>query len=97
LVVERGGERMQLQWGFYNHIFSINNVNVLLCRGHVQQIGTAAEIQQTPATPFVASFIEDTNKLPATCQVILPTQIPFESGKINEFCIVRCLEINFRT
>ena len=40
-----------------------------MCRGHIQQIGTAELIQQNPATPFVASFIEDVNKFPSTCQV----------------------------
>lgn len=43
--------------------------NTGLCRGHIQQIGAAEEIQNSPATPFVASFVDDVNRLPATCQV----------------------------
>lgn len=40
-----------------------------MCRGQIHQIGTAEDIQKSPATPFVASFIEDISKLPAACQV----------------------------
>ena len=44
---------------------------LLLCRGRIEQVGTAKEILDNPATPFVMNFISDVNQIPSTCQVWL--------------------------
>jgi sulfate transport system ATP-binding protein len=54
---------------------------VVLNHGQVEQVGTPDEIYDRPATPFVASFIGETNALPVTV----------ESGKL--FLDDRPLEI----
>src|ERR1700686_5366918 len=54
---------------------------VLLNQGQIEQIGPPDEIYHRPATPFVASFIGETNSLPVTV----------ESGKL--FLDDRALEI----
>ena len=41
----------------------------LECRGRIEQVGTAKEILEKPATPFVMNFIADVNQIPSTCQV----------------------------
>lgn len=49
--------------------FYTENACDISCRGQIQQIGTADEIREKPATPFVASFLADINKFPSSCQV----------------------------
>jgi len=39
---------------------------VVLNKGQIEQVGTPGEIYDKPATPFVASFIGETNALPVT-------------------------------
>src|SRR5215468_10741195 len=41
---------------------------VVLNRGQIEQVGTPDEIYDRPATPFVASFIGETNALPVTVE-----------------------------
>ncbi len=45
---------------------------VILNHGQIEQVGTPDEIYDRPATPFVASFIGETNSLP----------VNYESGKL---------------
>jgi sulfate transport system ATP-binding protein len=41
---------------------------VVLNQGQIEQVGTPDEIYDRPATPFVASFIGETNSLPVTVE-----------------------------
>jgi len=41
---------------------------VVLNRGHIEQVGSPAEVYHHPATPFVVEFLGQANKLPATVQ-----------------------------
>lgn len=45
--------------------FDIADEVVVFNRGVVQQVGSAEDLQKSPATPFVMQFISDTNSLPS--------------------------------
>ena len=42
---------------------------VVMNKGRVEQVGSAAELYENPATPFVMSFIGPVNVLPSTCSI----------------------------
>ncbi|MCP9848520.1 sulfate/molybdate ABC transporter ATP-binding protein [Cyanobium sp. Morenito 9A2] len=44
--------------------FEVADKIVVINRGHIEQIGTAAEIYDHPATPFVLNFVGQVNRLP---------------------------------
>jgi len=45
--------------------FEVADKIVVINKGHIEQIGTASEIYDHPATPFVLNFVGEVNKLPA--------------------------------
>jgi len=45
--------------------FEVADKIVVINEGHIEQIGTAAEIYDHPATPFVLNFVGEVNRLPA--------------------------------
>jgi sulfate transport system ATP-binding protein len=44
-------------------------------QGRVEQVGTAAELYDNPATPFVMSFIGPVNILPTTAAILPKTSV----------------------
>lgn len=45
--------------------FEVADKIVVINQGHIEQIGTAAEIYDHPATPFVLNFVGEVNRLPS--------------------------------
>lgn len=48
--------------------FELADRVVIMSEGRIEQIGSAEEIRQRPASPFVARFLGDANELPVTVQ-----------------------------
>ena len=41
---------------------------VVMCTGHIEQVGTPRQVYEAPATPFVADFVGKINVLPAVAE-----------------------------
>ena len=61
---------------------------VVMSNGKVEQVGTAEEIYENPASPFVMSFIGDVNVLPRTASLFNHHTFDSENG-VHEDVFVR--------
>ena len=55
---------------------------VIMNRGRVEQVGTPSEIYDTPATPFVMSFIGPVNVLPSHAAIFKGIKLQAEQSEV---------------
>lgn len=55
---------------YQEEAFDFADEVVVFNKGSIEQIGTPNEIRDSPASPFVLSFVGDTQIVPANCQVL---------------------------
>jgi putative spermidine/putrescine transport system ATP-binding protein/spermidine/putrescine transport system ATP-binding protein len=77
----------------------------VMSEGQIHQIGTPEEVYRRPATPFVASFVGDINRLPATLERVEGNNalIAFRNGRavvpadrLGELIPARALDVFVR-
>ncbi|KAL3148604.1 hypothetical protein ABBQ38_014032 [Trebouxia sp. C0009 RCD-2024] len=69
-IIHRVGVTSILVTHDQEEAFDIADKVVIFNRGRIEQVGTAREILDNPATPFVMNFVSDVNQIPSTCQFV---------------------------
>jgi ABC-type Fe3+/spermidine/putrescine transport system ATPase subunit len=88
LQVRKLQQRLRLTTVFVTHdqqeALSLSDVVAVMNQGHLEQVGSPAEVYQRPASEFVADFIGSTNLLPGVVRAYDPSsqyaEVALEAG-----------------